>query len=74
MNNDLLYVRVNSDTASDGSPSIEPCDTGNPANDVTLTGFSDSILRFVAERGSGGQLDYVNSIDRVKGVRAAPTV
>ena len=74
VNNDLLYVRVNSDTASDGSPSIEPCDTGNPANDVTLTGFSDSILRFVAERGSGGQLDYVNSIDRVKGVRAAPTV
>eukprot|EP00755_Sulcionema_specki_P012176 Sspe_Gene.8259::Locus_2820_Transcript_2_2_Confidence_0.600_Length_6861::g.8259::m.8259/K11127/TEP1; telomerase protein component 1 len=33
----------------------------------TWTGFSDSILRFVAERG-GGQLAYVERIDEVKKV------
>ncbi len=39
----------------------------NP-NDVYLAGFSEQILRFIAERGNKGQLDYVENIRNVKGV------
>lgn len=41
---------------------------GNEAhpNDVMITGFSDSILRFIAERGDTNQLQYVEHIDEAK--------
>ncbi|KAK7488729.1 hypothetical protein BaRGS_00020026 [Batillaria attramentaria] len=32
-------------------------------NDIYISGFSDAILRFIAERGSGGQLLHVENID-----------
>ena len=32
-------------------------------NDVYIAGYSDQILRFIAERGDGGQLVHVERID-----------
>ena len=32
-------------------------------NDVYIAGYSDQILRFIAERGDGGQLLHVERID-----------
>ena len=59
INPSLLYVSVD---IKGGSTCQISDDT---PNDVFMTGFSDSILRFVAERG-GGQLDYVERIDEIK--------
>ena len=39
--------------------SIEP----GHDNDVYIAGYSDQILRFIAERGDGGQLLHVEKID-----------
>jgi hypothetical protein len=33
-------------------------------NDILITGFSDSILRFIAERGDNNQLQYVENIGK----------
>eukprot|EP00741_Cyanophora_paradoxa_P017350 tig00020961_g16760.t1 len=46
---------------------------GRNANDVLVTGFSEAVLKFIAERGGagGGQLDYVHRIDSVKGLTRA---
>jgi hypothetical protein len=35
---------------------------------VHISGFSDSVLAFIAERGDGSQLGYVESIDVAKGL------
>jgi hypothetical protein len=41
-----------------------------PSN-VYLAGYSDAILRFVAERGEGsGLVDFVNRIDELRGLAA----
>ncbi|XP_064416478.1 telomerase protein component 1-like [Latimeria chalumnae] len=37
-------------------------------NDVVLYGFSDQILKFVAERGSSRLLDHVEKMDKVHGI------
>uniref|UniRef100_A0A7S4G7Z1 TROVE domain-containing protein n=1 Tax=Eutreptiella gymnastica TaxID=73025 RepID=A0A7S4G7Z1_9EUGL len=63
VNADLLYVSV--DVAGNAGVSSEESD--HP-NNVALTGFSDSILRFVAERGEG-QLEYIDRIKEVKGLK-----
>ena len=38
-------------------------------NDVCIAGYSDQILRFVAERGNGGQLNHVENIDKAYGLQ-----
>ena len=41
-------------------------------NDVHIAGFSDQILRFVAERGSAGQLVHVEKIDEAYNLKPMP--
>ena len=62
VNPDLLFVSV--DLSGKGNSILD----GNEAhpNDVMITGFSDSILRFIAERGDTNQLQYVEHIDEAK--------
>ena len=80
VNPDLLYVSVDiaGNAAADErkrarragiAVRTDVCkeDPAGHPNDVFITGFSDAILRFVAERGPA-QLDYVDSIDEAKGV------
>ncbi|XP_056913598.1 telomerase protein component 1 isoform X2 [Takifugu flavidus] len=45
--------------------SSESAEYNSDKNCVNLTGFSDQILRFVAERGSSRLLDHVEHIDRL---------
>ncbi len=43
---------------------------GGHPNDALITGFSDGILRFVAQRGAANkQLEYVERIDQAKKLR-----
>ena len=42
-------------------------------NDVYIAGYSDQILRFVAERGDSGQLLHVEKIDAAYNLQAMPT-
>lgn len=61
VNPELLFVSVDLSGATSGvSSTITP---GHP-NDIYLAGYSDQILRFIAERGDSGQLTYVENIDR----------
>jgi len=71
VNPGLLFVAV--DLCGQGS-SLVACEEGAAPNDVLITGFSDHILRFIAERGNARQLDYVRNIDKHKklGPAAAP--
>ena len=46
--------------------SLVSCTEGGSPNDVLITGFSDHVLRFIAERGNDKQLEYVRGIDRTK--------
>ncbi|KAK7944995.1 hypothetical protein WMY93_000723 [Mugilogobius chulae] len=57
VNNKALYVQIylNSNQSEDFSD----------RNEVKLSGFSDQILRFVAERGSSRLLDHVEHLDKV---------
>ncbi|XP_028988903.1 telomerase protein component 1 [Betta splendens] len=56
-NSKALLVKLNM------SGSDEECPTDR--NTVMLTGFSEQILRFVAERGSSRLLDHVEHLDKV---------
>eukprot|EP00759_Apiculatamorpha_spiralis_P010335 PhF_6_TR17089/c0_g1_i1/m.26259/K11127/TEP1; telomerase protein component 1 len=55
VNPDLLYVSVDVNGGSQVKEAEHP-------NDVLLTGFSDTILQFVGERGSGAQLKFIERI------------
>lgn len=46
-------------------------DENKHPNDVLVSGFSGSILSFIAERGDNNQLQYVEMIDEVKNLEAA---
>ena len=35
-------------------------------NDIYIAGYSDAILRFIAERGDDGQLMHVENVDKVQ--------
>lgn len=61
VNGELLFVNVDL-SASDCSLSEDA--NFDHTNDVKICGYSDSILRFVAERGNQGQLMYVENIHR----------
>jgi hypothetical protein len=58
----LLFVCV--DLYGNGK-SIVDVNIDNPKN-VLVTGFSDNVLRFIAERGTEKQLEYVMNIDKTK--------
>jgi hypothetical protein len=69
----LLFVSVDLSArgggVSDGSTSSldgDSTDARKSANDVAISGFSDSILRFIAQRGDATQLQHVEQIDRAK--------
>ncbi|KAJ0011533.1 hypothetical protein NQD34_012509 [Periophthalmus magnuspinnatus] len=57
VNNEALYVQIflKSDNVENTTD----------RNHVILTGFSDQMLRFVAERGSSRLLDHVEHLDKV---------
>lgn len=57
INPNLLYVAID----LSGRVSVQT-EEGDPLN-VLVSGFSDSILRFIAERGDENQLQYVENID-----------
>eukprot|EP01113_Clastostelium_recurvatum_P018405 TRINITY_DN2169_c0_g1_i12.p1 TRINITY_DN2169_c0_g1~~TRINITY_DN2169_c0_g1_i12.p1 ORF type:complete len:2586 (+),score=522.10 TRINITY_DN2169_c0_g1_i12:146-7903(+) len=75
VNANLLFVSVDisgkggsvSDgSADDGSSASSSSDTRPHPNDIAISGFSDSILRFIAERGDSNQLQHVEHIDIAK--------
>eukprot|EP01114_Cavostelium_apophysatum_P022723 TRINITY_DN831_c0_g1_i3.p1 TRINITY_DN831_c0_g1~~TRINITY_DN831_c0_g1_i3.p1 ORF type:complete len:1975 (+),score=566.67 TRINITY_DN831_c0_g1_i3:1485-7409(+) len=67
VNPDLLFVSVD---LSGRGVSVKSGVDRHP-NDVLISGFSDSILRFIAERGDNNQLQYVENIDVAKKVTTA---
>lgn len=66
VNPELLFVSVN--LSGSGKSSIGASDS-HP-NNIMISGFSEQILRFIAERGGDGQLQYVANIDEAKGINA----
>ena len=67
VNPNLLFVSVDLSGRSSGvSSTIKP----EHENDIYLAGYSDQILRFIAERGDSGQLDYVSNIDKAYNLAA----
>jgi len=67
INPDLLFVSVN----LAGKTSVGNIDDAKRhLNDIVVSGFSDSILRYVAERGDGNQLEYIQHIDTAKNLDA----
>eukprot|EP01105_Mastigella_eilhardi_P019923 TRINITY_DN470_c0_g1_i2.p1 TRINITY_DN470_c0_g1~~TRINITY_DN470_c0_g1_i2.p1 ORF type:complete len:2366 (+),score=662.97 TRINITY_DN470_c0_g1_i2:216-7313(+) len=64
VNPSMLFVSVN---LSGRGASISQGDDAHP-NDILVAGFSDSILRFIAERGDTNQLQYVEHIDIAHGL------
>ena len=67
VNPDLLFVSV--DLSGRGVSVMGQDDQRHP-NDILITGFSDSILRFIAERGDNDQLQYVENIDLTYNLRS----
>ena len=67
VNPNLLFVSVDLSGRSSGlSSTITP----EHPNDIFLAGYSDQILRFIAERGDSGQLTYVDNIDKAYNLKA----
>ncbi len=62
VNPNLLFVSVD---LSAGKTGVSSTITPQHPNDIYLAGYSDQILRFIAERGDSGQLTYVDNIDKV---------
>ena len=61
VNPHMLFVNVD---LSGAKPSVQTNSTRHPS-DVNIAGYSDAILRFVADRGEGvGLVTYVDRIDR----------
>ena len=59
----MLSVNVNLAAAKPSVEEIAQQDDAHP-NDVRISGYSDQILRFIAERGDGnGLLTFVENID-----------
>jgi len=60
VNSELMFVSID---LSISQCSLTKSDRFNNRNDIFLSGFSDSILQFIAERGNDGQLLHVENID-----------
>ncbi|XP_046882661.1 telomerase protein component 1 [Hypomesus transpacificus] len=63
-NNDVLCVKINLEKREQDSTSDR--------NYVELCGFSEQILKFVAERGSSRLLDHVELIDKLHNIPSHP--
>lgn len=61
VNPNLLFVAV--DLYGSGKSLVDVATSESHPNDILITGFSDHILRFIAERGNAKQLEYVQAID-----------
>ena len=61
VNESLMFVNVNLSVAECNLTSDAHFDHDN---DISITGFSDAILRFVAERGNQGQRVHIENIDK----------
>ncbi|KAL4232139.1 hypothetical protein ACF0H5_009714 [Mactra antiquata] len=71
VNPDLLYVNVSFAGKGCGfSSEIKP----EHDNNIYISGFSDQILRFIAERGDGGPLRHVENIDEAFNLKSTHTV
>jgi telomerase protein component 1 len=65
VNPDLLNVNVDLSGKRVGVSAAAAATETHP-NDVYIAGYSDQLLRFVAERGDGGgQVDFVDNIDKL---------
>ncbi len=62
---DLMRVEV--DLVGSGGASL----SDNHPLDFLVSGFSDKILQFVAQRGGEGELQYIQRIDEVKRISGA---
>lgn len=69
LNPDLLYVNVNLKGAKKIVDDSQSSVKQHP-NDILVSGFSDAILKYVAERGDGNQLEYIQHIDEAKNLDA----
>ena len=71
VNPNLLFVNVNLSGKMAGFvSSVQP----EHPNDIYLAGYSDQILRFIAERGDDGQLTYVQNIDKAYNLKAVKRI
>lgn len=61
INEDLLFVNVD---LSSSNCELSQDSNFDHENDIKISGYSDSILRFVAEKGNKGQLTHVENIDK----------
>ncbi|XP_035668801.1 telomerase protein component 1-like [Branchiostoma floridae] len=68
VNPNLLFVTVDLSGRSCGI-----VDQETHPNDIHIAGYSDQILRFIAERGSGAQLTHVENIDQAYNLKPVPT-
>lgn len=60
VNSELMFVSID---LSINQCSLTKSERFNNRNDIFLSGFSDAILQFIAERGNDGQLLHVENID-----------
>ncbi|CAG5115663.1 unnamed protein product, partial [Candidula unifasciata] len=70
VNPNLLFVNVSFSSEKHSGASID-LEFGN---NVYITGYSDSILRFIAERGSTAQINHVDKIDVAFQLQSLPRV
>ena len=70
VNPNLLFVSVDLSSKTRGvNSTIKP----THPNDIYLAGYSDQILRFIAERGDSGQLTYIENIDKAYNLNSITT-
>ena len=70
VNPNLLFVSVDLSSKTRGvSSTIKP----THPNDIYLAGYSDQILRFIAERGDSGQITYIENIDKAYNLESIKT-
>ncbi|XP_019665763.2 telomerase protein component 1 isoform X1 [Ailuropoda melanoleuca] len=70
----LFWQHVNSKCLFVALPLGRTCDTlpdSNP-NNVTLSGYTDGILKFIAERGASRLLEHVGQMDKIFKVPPPP--
>jgi hypothetical protein len=66
VNPNVLFVSV--DLFGTGTSVVSTNEGESHPNDVLVTGFSDSILKFIAERSNQAQIRYVQNIDKKKNI------
>lgn len=70
VNSEMMFVSID---LSISQCSLTKSDRFNNRNDIFLSGFSDAILQFIAERGNDGQLLFVENIDKAHNLNETET-